>query len=426
MIIRFGIENYLSFWDRQEISFVATTLRGNKDPLLDSNSVPGGRLLPALMVYGPNASGKSNLVQAFQFLKNCVLYSHSRGAPSGGVPAHKFALAPADESRPTSVDIDFIINEVRYHYGFETDGTDFTAEWLHYFPNGRKSLLFDRSDGQNISFGRNLKGKNRIIADLMRSNSLFLSVAAQNDHDQLTEVHDKIKSISFDRHLSAGRSDVELQFKDGEIDPRTISFLEAIGTGIASYRKRDVPMPEEIRKLQEELFATIRKSGVFEGMKPPENPDKSQFVELGHRSMSGEIVFFSLDRESSGTRRLLLAMNSVFRALDEGSLLLIDEIDASLHTQVCEMVIKLFSEPKTNPHGAQLIATTHDTNLMRSSVIRRDQIWFCEKRETGASYVYPLTDIRTRQSDNIERGYLQGRYGAVPFSGSVLDLFERD
>jgi hypothetical protein len=102
--------------------------------------------------------------------------------------------------------------------------------------------------------------------------------------------------------------------------------------------------------------------------------------------------------------------------------MVVDELDASLHTQACEALLALFASPKTNPKGAQLIATTHDTNLLRSPLLRRDQVWFTEKDGEGATHLYPLTDFRTRKGDNLERGYLQGRYGAIPFAGSPADI----
>jgi AAA15 family ATPase/GTPase len=116
-------------------------------------------------------------------------------------------------------------------------------------------------------------------------------------------------------------------------------------------------------------------------------------------------------------------VSSVYKALDQGSLIVVDELDASLHTRVCEAVVELFSNPKTNPNGAQLIATTHDTNLMRSPILRRDQIWFTEKDQKGATHFFPLSDVQSRKTDNIEKGYLQGRFEAIPFAGSVTALF---
>ena len=129
-----------------------------------------------------------------------------------------------------------------------------------------------------------------------------------------------------------------------------------------------------------------------------------------------------MERESAGTRRLLIVLDLAFRALDEGAPLFIDELNASLHTQAAEVVLNLFCSRETNPKGAQLIATTHDTNLLASSALRRDEVWFTEKDTEGATHLYPLTDIRTRKGDNIEKGYLQGRYGAVPFDDPISAL----
>jgi len=122
---------------------------------------------------------------------------------------------------------------------------------------------------------------------------------------------------------------------------------------------------------------------------------------------------------------LLVLLHAVYRALDRGTAVLIDEINASLHPQACEALMSLFLTRATNPRGAQLIATTHDTNLMRSKLLRRDQIVFTEKDENGATHLFPLSDIRARQGDNIEKAYLEGRYGAIPFAGAVEDLLAK-
>ena len=124
-------------------------------------------------------------------------------------------------------------------------------------------------------------------------------------------------------------------------------------------------------------------------------------------------MYFALERESAGTRRLLLILSHVFESLDAGAPLMVDELDLSLHTEASLALLRLFCSPSTNPNGAQLIATVHDTNLLGAPMLRRDQVWFVEK-EDGATRVYPLTDIRTRKGDNVERGYLQHRFGAAP------------
>jgi AAA15 family ATPase/GTPase len=157
--------------------------------------------------------------------------------------------------------------------------------------------------------------------------------------------------------------------------------------------------------------------------KPIELPSGALAVlQIGHQGEDGEPIYFDLPQESEGTRRLIRLLLPVFKVLDAGTAMAVDELDASLHTQACELVIALFSSRQTNPKGAQLIATTHDTNLLRSSHLRRDQVWLTEKDSRGATHLYPLTDFRTRKGDNLARGYLQGRYGAIPFSGQPSDI----
>ena len=141
-------------------------------------------------------------------------------------------------------------------------------------------------------------------------------------------------------------------------------------------------------------------------------------IELAHRGRDGRAVYLDMDRESSGTRRLLVILNRVFGALDGGHPVFIDGLDAGLHPHAGEAVLRLFCCPRSNRNGAQLVATTHDTHLMKSPVLRRDQVWFTEKNPDGATELYPLTDLRTRKGDNLELGYLQGRYGAVPRGAS--------
>lgn len=149
---------------------------------------------------------------------------------------------------------------------------------------------------------------------------------------------------------------------------------------------------------------------------PPEFAleDEENHLQLSHFSSTKNTVFFDLNRESAGTRRIMVIANRIFRAIDRGTPVIIDELDASLHTQACEALVQLFQDKHLNKNGAQLIATTHDTNLLDSPFLRRDQIWLCEKDDLGASHIFPLTDFHTRKGDAFEKGYLQGRYGAVP------------
>ena len=422
MLLRFSVSNHLSLRNRQALSLVASALNDEQFGLIECDEVPRGHVLPAVVIYGANASGKSNLVGALRSMLNAVQYSHSRGDPEGGLNRLFFALDPDCTATPSIFDADFVVDGVRYHYGFEASDSGYNAEWLYSFPSGRRQNLFERKNG-SFTFGRGLKGRNKTISDLTRSNSLFLSAAAQNGHEQLSKIARFFRSISSDIEPAISSISALRRLSNYEMDERVIEFLRNIGTGVVGYQRRVSDIPDDIKVFQQELESIMKKFVGEERFEISREKDKDVKIELAHRSRDGTKIYFDLDRESAGTRRLLVMLARTFSALDEGTMLVIDELDASLHTQACEALLALFSSRHTNPKGAQLIATTHDTNLLRSRVLRRDQVWFTEKDKDGATNLYPLTDIRTRKGDNIERGYLQGRFGAIPFAGSVDDLF---
>ena len=418
MLLRFGVSNHLSIRERQELSFVASSLKDRREGLIDCPAA-NGSLVPAIVIYGANASGKSNLVAAMQTMLSMILWSHTKGKPDGGVPRHPFRLDPGSSRKPSSFDVDFVIDGVRYHYGFEATDTAFVSEWLYVFPRAHRRYLFER-DGNEFSFGRSLRGPNKIIASLTRPNSLFLSAAAQNGHEQLSGVYKYFGSIEGFREISVPGAMASAQLAEQEVDDRVINFLEKVGTGIIDYRRRETELTEQEQVIGREMVAILRKLADTSLSPEAEMRNKRVSIEFAHQGRDGKRVYFELDRESAGTRRLLIVLGLAFRAIDQGAPLFIDELDASLHTHACEEVLKLFCSRENNPKGAQLVATTHDTNLMVSSVLRRDQLWFIRKDAEGATDLYPLTDIRTRKGDNIEKGYLQGRYGAVPSDEPIL------
>ncbi|RMF70164.1 MAG: ATP-binding protein [Alphaproteobacteria bacterium] len=180
-------------------------------------------------------------------------------------------------------------------------------------------------------------------------------------------------------------------------------------------------MPSEDIKFRHALITALRSMGEEIGEEVDE-PDEFQILQFAHHGKGGRKVFFEIEDESDGTLRLLTLLDPVFTALETGGSVIIDELEASLHTEAASAILRLFLSKKTNPHGAQLIATTHNTNLLNTEELRRDMVWFVEKDEEGASHLYPLSDFRTRKEWNIERGYLQGRFGAIPFCGGVERL----
>ena len=414
MLLQFGVSNRLSMRDRQELSLTASSLKDPDEGLIDCPSSPSGSVLPAALIYGANASGKTSFVDSLRVMREMVLTSHRQGEPGGGVPLHRpFALDPENAESPTRFDVDFVMDGVRHHYGFEASDEAFLSEWLYAFPKAHRRMLFER-EGDEFHFGRSLGGQNKTIADLVRPNSLFVSAAAQNDHEQLSGVYAYFRSIrGVDGNPIHGNA-ISAYFVEDEPDDRVIDFLTKIGTGIIDHRREEHEVPEKFRAFEREMEAAARRVLNTSISFNSDAPKKNITIELGHRGHDGSPVFLSLDSESAGTRRLLVVLDFVFRALDEGVPLCVDELDASLHTYAGEAVLALFCSRETNSKGAQLIATTHDTNLMRSRVLRRDQVWLADKDAGGATRLYPLTDIRTRSGDDFSKGYLQGRYGAVP------------
>ena len=422
MLLRFAVANHLSIREKQELSFAASSLRDRSDGLIDCKAAQNGSVLPAIVIYGANASGKSNLVNAIAAMRKMVLRSHTHGEPGGGVPRDAFKLDSTCSQTPSRFEIDFVIDDVRYHYGFETTDDVFASEWLYAFPGSHRRRMFER-DNSKFNFGRWLKGQNNNIVKLTRPNSLFLSAAAQNGHEQLSKIYTYFKSA---RTTSIQDRAASTRFTRDDPDQRVIDFLTLINTGVIGHRKREHDMPEfqeVIREVLASVKASFNKVSDAAIKIEPDERDKHVAIELAHRGREGESVYFDLESESAGTRRLLIVLGLAYQALDAGTLLCIDEVDASLHTYASEAVVKLFCRPDINRNGAQLIATTHDTNLMKSPALRRDQLWFTEKTPEGATELYPLTDIRTRKGDNFESGYLQGRFGALPSDDITLPLY---
>ncbi|WP_081762780.1 ATP-binding protein [Xanthobacter sp. 126] len=423
MLLRLSASNFLSFSEGQELSLVASGLKGPEEGLLP---IPGTDLfaVPSAIVYGANASGKTNFVKSLRFMRAAIIDSHRLGRPEGGVPRVPFKLDPTKATAPTVVEADFIVDGVRFQYGFECDDDKFLSEWLFSYPEGKRRRMFERSGG-NVEFGSFFKGPKKILVDLMRPNSLFISTATQNDHEELSKIVSFFRNIKFSINLSVAKELINNTFKKDQIDSRTIAFLTAVGTGITGYRQTDIEIPDTLRNFSKE-FSELARKHMGDSVSVEDNlSDRSSDVaiELAHAGAGGETCYFGLERESSGTRRLILLMNNIFKSLDRGSVIVIDELDASLHTHAAEKIISLFSNPSVNKNGSQLITTTHDTNLLNCSCLRRDQIWFCEKDYIGSSHIFPLSDIKSRQTDNFEQGYLEGRYGAIPYSGNLTSLF---
>ena len=422
MLMRFGVANYRSIREYQEISLVASALKdaGAAPIVIDGVREP---ILPFLTIYGANASGKTNLLRAFAFFRDSILKSHRINTPTGNISRRVFALDSHSKARPCRFDCDFVVEDVRYHYGFSATDEEFEEEWLYAFPKGNRQKLFSRERNNKISFGKNLKGKNSTIASLMRPNSLFLSAAAQNGHDQLLVLYSYFES-NWHGVVGAGVDVRKLSalVSTRGVDDRLMSFLKHADIGIKSARIEEETAPAEFERIVERFQNVISEEFSSSEKIQFEFQTKRPKVAFGHQTEGDEEFFLGLASESRGTLRLLDLIFPILNVIDNGGVLFVDEIDSSLHSLLAIRLLEAFGKSDSNRRRAQLIFTTHDTNLLCSDVVRRDQVWFCEKDEYGATSIYPLTDIKTRNTDNLEKGYLQGRFGAVPFLGSITKM----
>lgn len=411
MLIQFRVENHRSLRDEQTLSLVASGL-DPEDPRLLAVPGLGETLLPVAAIYGANASGKSNLLRALAFMRECVLLSHRYWLPDQGVPREPFAFSFAPEDSVSLFEVNVVLAGIRHCYGFAADDRVVQQEWLYTWPHGRQQTWFVR-EGQRFEFSKKyLHGKNRDIEDRTRSNSLFLSAAAQENHKQLLPLF-----RWFSSHLSLAGTPLgwqpdpdratRLVAPGGKLRTHALALLRSADLGITDVRVEDVPTESWVARSTPRLLFRHEVEGG-----PPD-------------------TWLPLEQESMGTVALVALLPALLDALESGGLLVVDELDASLHPALALEIIRLFQSPSRNPHRAQLIFNTHDTtllgNLLGDPPLRRDQVWLAEKDRTGSTKVYPLTDFFPRKVENLERGYLQGRYGAVPFlSGFGMDVVAAD
>lgn len=426
MILNFRVANYRSFRDEVTISFVATRLdKGYGLPVTVAEDGTAVDVLPVVAVLGANASGKSNLLRAMQFMREVVLTSASR--PRFSEPeSDPFRLDRTSHQSPTLMELDFVMDGSRYIYGFELKQGRFTDEWLHTFPHKRSQTLFDRENGGDYQFGKNLHGQNKVISDITRPQALFLSAAAQAGHETLSKIYDFfVTNLIMLDVPERGRTSPRMISRLTKRHRRAVQLLGLADLGILDARVDNSNVSDEQR---EEVRKVIART-IPEDLSPKERDEhierilhdwveqQEPTVELIHKTERGGAVL-PFEEESLGTKSWLAFVTYALDALETGGVLLVDELDASLHPILIAEALQLFQSRRTNPRGAQLVFTTHDVTLLSNSLDRlklsRGQVWLVEKNEHGASGLTPLSDYRPRKGEDLARGYLQGRYGGTP------------
>jgi len=407
MLLSFRVANHRSLRDEQHL---------NLAPVYDADRPPGTKwpAVPVAAIYGANASGKSNVIDAFIFAREMLLDSDRRAEPDQQIARRPFALDAEISASPSDFDIDIDIDGVHYAYGFSIDDQAVVEEWLHRYPAKRRQIVFNR-DGQNYRFGTTVDPSLREAIGITPPNALFLSVAARANKRDALPVYRWMRESAVDILSSVGTLVTEpilaaFIAQSSAARSTLVELLRAADIGIA-----DVELVNGETDPVLSAFNRVDKQLLQQFSTMPLAFDKKVQFRM-HGASSGRALAFH--EQSAGTREFVRQVLRVVQALQRGSLLVIDELESMLHPNLAEQLIRLFQDTRTNPRGAQLVFTTHNTALLGSNaeVLKRDQIWFTEKGHAdGATSLFPLSDFTPRDKENTERRYRGGSYGAVPF-----------
>ncbi|MCG2746358.1 MAG: ATP-binding protein [Desulfobulbaceae bacterium] len=376
------------------------------------------RLLRSSVLYGPNAAGKSNLFRALHFMQEFVQNSAKEKQAGESIPLQPFLLNQDGPSSPSEFEAIFLQDDIRYQYGFTANTERVTHEWLFAYPQGKSQRWFERSYNPETRqeewyFGSKFTGKKKVWQEATRPNALFLSAAIQLNNEQLKPVFFWFKHLAVIRHgdiLDPGFSIKQCQ--DDENRQRIVDFMNAADLSIVDIEleSRDFAAEELPSDMPLELKERIRKD--LHGK-------KILRISFKHKTADGNFVSLPLEEESDGTRKLFAYAAPWLDALQNGRTFLVDELDNSLHPYMVRFLLQLINNSDTNKKNGQLIFSTHDTSILDQKLLRRDQIWFIEKDKFSSSRLYPLSDFSPRKGEALEKGYLQGRYGALPYIGEI-------
>jgi hypothetical protein len=432
MIIEFRVKNHRCFRDEQVLSLVAGPDKSLPDNVFEEG---GFRLLRSAAIYGPNASGKSSLIEAIGFMRDLVVNS-AKKQPGNHISVNAHQLDPVTSREPSLFELSFVLDGAQYQYGFTATGQRVLEEWLYEYQTNRAREWFRRDwDPQRkrpsyVFPSQNLKGRKLEIAEEAGENRLFLSWGANRNHEQLLPIYEWFR----DSLCMTPRGE------DEDILPRTdevvfsadanrgalLQMLRSADLGISDVK---ITEKEPDRQRMDELMATMRKPGGMTDEAILELLSLTKAITGGtgrfnvrviHRGHGGMKAVFNLKDESEGTRRFFALAGPWIESLTHGSTVFVDEIHESLHPMLTRQLVELFHDSQWNRRNAQLVMTTHDVSLMDSSLFRRDQIWLTEKDEEGAAHLYSLSDYkkkRPRKEENWQKSYMAGKYGAVPILG---------
>jgi uncharacterized protein len=416
MLIEFRVRNYRSIRDEQRLSLVASSDKSHADTNLVKTGIKAlPDLVRSAVIYGPNASGKSNLINALAVCVSIVASSATQMQLGQAFPVQPFRLDETSPGEPSEFELTFVHEGVRYQYGFALTAARVVDEWLLVYRTAKPQEWFTRrfdpdTNRDEFTFGSHLSGQRKLWQDSTRPNALFLSTAVHLNSEQLRPVFESIttKLVILGTGMQPTNDYSVTMLRDEDGRQAIKRFLAAADVGIADVEAT----PRKMMQFKMVMGATTAGTPGLPEFRPTEQD--MLVPTFLHQTDTGS-VRFDIHEESTGTQRLFAFAGPILNILAAGSALIVDELDNSLHPLLVRRLIDMFQSSETNPHGAQLIFSTHNTSFLDTNVLRRDQIWFTEKNNEQATTLYPLIEFSPRKTEALERGYLMGRYGAVPF-----------
>lgn len=424
MLLEFTVANYLSFKNKTILSLSATSIKEH----VSTNIFSAERndLLKGAVIYGANASGKSNFIKAMSTMRRLILQSFEQTS-ANELDITPFLLNTETERAPSFFEAVFVIENVRYRYGFEVNNVSVQAEWLfEALKQTEKPLFIREKDGIQVMPRAFPEGKD--LEERTRDNALFLSVVDQFNGKTARRImewfnnfitisglsHEGYKAVTFDMLENKNTQHLLLDFyKKLDLGFDDIAILKR------PFDAKELPgdMPENLVK---QLITDL------EGAFRIDIRTKHKKYDVKNK-VKGDVEFDMRSQESSGTNKLFNISGPVFDVLADGGVLVIDELDSSLHPLLTLAITRLFNSQEFNQKNAQLIFATHDTNLLYYGKYRRDQIYFVEKNKYGASEMYSLVEYKEegktiRKDRSFEKDYIEGRYGAIPFIGNLSNV----
>lgn len=449
MIVSFSVSNFRSFAAEETFSLVASNrFKGHHEDHAVSIPRTSEKVLRTGVLYGANGAGKSNLFKALHYLQEAVLDPRRKSSSTGQEPF----LFGEHRKQPSTFDLQFVVSNRLYRFGLKINAQRIVEEWLVWVDGGREKPIYERitdDEGKVKIEVRGLQGEKLIALATVGGpqNQTFLATirATLDPADYGDELRQILDWFENGLQLIAPRSSFlrlgQMLTNDEEFMRFASHFLKSTSTGVDHLDVTQKELSEEqlrsllpdkmlsdaLGDLEEDIFTVVNLGEDQDVL--IERTDESRFylrtIQAAHEYEKGKVVSLDLDDESDGTRRLLHLIPALFALQNQDAVFFIDEIDRSMHPLLVQKFLSFFLET-CEAGKQQIIVTTHESNLLDLDLLRRDEIWFAEKDQKGATRLYSLADYKVRKDLEVRKHYLQGRFGAVPFLGNLDRLLEEE